>query len=283
MKDIILTIVVSTYNRPLFLSKLIDSIDFSSKKIELIIIDDNSTVDYIVNTNRFIKYFKNKNSKHKFYNFLFYRPYYSGKYVCLVDDKDIFEYQKIPDLINILSCSDSKIVAFDYYNNNKIIGKKFTVSNFYEFRYKKCFYGDKFILFRHDVIDNFLFDFNSIGDDVITNFDLIIEENIFEKADYYDLHVINHKYLKGGITDNNLSYKRNNEKYRKILYEKQMKNKSCLKYKILKSFEIFLIYKKIQINIPYQYKIIFLIMRLFFVFYFIEKYYIYKLKKVTSL
>lgn len=86
-----LSVIITTYNRPVMLKQAIESVlsqNFSS--IEVIVVDDNSTMDNSFCVHLVDKYIKNETNKGLGENHKIGFANSSGEYVCFMDDDDYY-------------------------------------------------------------------------------------------------------------------------------------------------------------------------------------------------
>lgn len=98
-----LSIVVATYNRPELLNRLLTSIEKQNISVEVIVVDDASTIDYQLVTQLPIKYLKQKNNQGPGVCRNVGLRAATADWVIIMDDDDEFTdgiLKKITDMIN---------------------------------------------------------------------------------------------------------------------------------------------------------------------------------------
>lgn len=136
----LVSVIIPTYNRPIFLKRTIDSIlKQTYKNIEVIVVDDNNPYtnareeteelisDYLQFKN--IKYIQHKRNKNGSAARNTGIKNSKGKYLIFFDDDDTMNQYNIEKKYNVLKNSDEKI-GFVYSGYNKFKGKRLLYSVF---------------------------------------------------------------------------------------------------------------------------------------------------------
>lgn len=240
----LITFVICTHNRSDLTVRLINSIfNPNSSEVQIVIIDDASTNTYdeikkMANKNPHIVYIKNEVSMHKFRSMYQNRNLYKGKYLALLDDKDILISNWSDYLLPALKKEGVVIISDMLNKNNEVIGFPFKGNTFADFHFIQAKYGDKFLVFPTLLFTNFKINLEKFKSEKITNLDLFMNVIFDLPVIYINPPLVVHEYLPDGITVNNISHKINNPISRREIIKLKMIHKSCFKYKIYKCYEL---------------------------------------------
>ena len=290
-----LTFIISTKNNEDNLIKLLDSYIQNSELLELtnmIIINDCSDYKYdlvlqkIKNFNN-ITYLQNSINKGKVRTFIDAKQYVKTNFVCLIDDKDCFinhdEWINVLKKMNILNY---EIYCFYMCNSElKIIGNKMNqIDTYHEFYIKKGLIGDHIFFISTKYYKNFKIP-NEFQNRIINN-ELFFLQDIFY-IKYFVLTnkpLLIHDYKKGNITKNLIHHKINNYEVTFYVSNLVLKQKPCLKIRIINLFNLFLIRhnKKVFNFLIQKDKSLYYLLYLTFSFLVIKKLYLRKLNKITK-
>lgn len=269
--------------------RLINSIlNSHHEKVQIVVIDDASSETYkevekLSKGNPDIIYVKNKCSLHKFKSIYKNRGLYRGEYLTLLDDKDIL----IPNWYALISpalVNEGVVIISDMVNKNKkIIGFPFKGKTFAEFHFIQAKYGDKFLVFPTKLFRDFNIDLEKYGSEKIYNLDLFMNEVFDLPVIYINTPLVIHEYLPSGISANNIQHKIANPISRKDIIQIKMGHKSCLKYKIYKCYEVWLIRNKVRFEFPTnQYRLLYWVLLLSFAFPILNRYFKSKIKGLVG-
>lgn len=238
MRNYILTIFISTYNRANYIDRFIKNVDLSRHLIQLIIVDDNSTDLYSVPKNEDITYIKSDKTQHKFVGSYLNKSLIRGTFTTFLDDKDYFINSGDRILVEFLkTINNDELAICDMYNNGEIIGHSFQGLTLHEFTYMKAKYGDKLLIFPTKYFMDFNFNLSEFKSETVYNHDFFVLTLIHIRVNYLKGIIINHEYLENGITKNNKKYKIANFLTHKYIIEHQSNEKASLKFMIYKSYE----------------------------------------------
>ena len=290
-----LTFIISSRNNESNLIKLLDSYCNNSELVELtnmIIVNDCSDFEYSLIPKKIkdftnITYSLNSVRKGKVSSFIEVKQYVKTDFVCLIDDKDIFiNYQEWIDALKQINLSNSELYCFYMCNANlKIIGNEMSeIDNYYNFYIKKGLIGDHVFFISNNYYKNFELPIE-FKNKVINN-ELFFFKDIFN-INYLvlsNLPLLLHDYEKGNITKNLMNHKIYDWEVTFYTANLILKNKPCLKIKIINLFYLFLIRKNKHFfnTLDNKNKFIYLIMYLSFSFLLIKKLYIKKLNKIVE-
>lgn len=101
-----LSIVVATYNRPELLNRLLKSIEKQNVSVEIIVVDDASTIDYQLTTKLPIKYLKQKTNQGPGVCRNVGINQATGDWVLIMDDDDYFNDNAIEQISDHISKHD---------------------------------------------------------------------------------------------------------------------------------------------------------------------------------
>lgn len=278
MNKKLLTIVVSTYNRPLLLKRLLKSIFQSefSYKIQVSVIDDNSSISYKNEIQEFFKYenfyyFKLDENLYKIKNIYSLKDKINSEFVLIADDKDYFIDSGIEEIVNFLEKNIGKVCISYHFNKNKtgILGKPIKGHNsLWRHMYELGHISDRFIYVPSSFFKNIKIDFSQFKGQKVYGEFLIYENIINEPTFSFYKPVSFHEYLKNGITGNLLELKTKNWIYTLYCINYILSKNPCFKVVIQRLTEFYNIKKKIKVNFSFKkrYKILFYFINIFGIF-----------------
>ncbi len=290
----LLTIVISTYNRPNELNRLLETIYLENFKseIQIIVINDNSTLNYNDVFNRWskldVEFISNKKNNLKVLNLINNRNKINGSYFMMVDDKDSFIkgwYNSLKPFLIANLHTDVIIAAnrFDGAINNKIIGNPLEGNTYFEFYFQKGKIGDKdWIIPTAEFMDS---DFDYL--DIFSNEKIYSEFFIYRLFWFKKMIKINscllfHPYFRDGISRNNIDIKISNPKVTEYISKSLLAEKICLKIRIIKLFELWLIKSDGKINLSKKNLLLYSLLKSSFSFHLIQILYIKKINFICK-
>lgn len=290
----LLTIIVSTYNRPLLLKRLLKSI-FQSEfnyKIQVNVIDDNSSISYKNEIQEFYKYenfhyFKLNKNLYKIKNIYSLKDKINSEFVLIADDKDYFIDSGIKKIVNFLEKNIGKICVSYHFNKKKtgILGKPIKGHNsLWKHMYKLGHISDRFIYVPYHFFKNTNIDFSQFKEQKVYGEFLIYENIINEPTFSFYEPVSFHEYLKNGITGNLLELKTENWIYTMYCINYILSKKPCFKVAIQRLTELYNIKKKIKVNFNFRirYKILFYFLNIFGIFILLNHLYKVTIRKLIK-
>lgn len=294
MNNKLLTIIVSTYNRPLLLKRLLKSI-FQSQlnhKIQVNVIDDNSSISYENEVQEFFKYenfyyLKQKENLHKIKNIYYWVGKIDSEFVLLADDKDYFENFGIDKIINFLEENINKVCISYHFNQKKngVLGKRIKNHNpLWKHMYRLGNISDRFIYIPSHFFNDIKIDFSKFKNQKIYG-EFLIYENILNQPTFSLYEPISfHEYQKDGITNNLLQIKNENWIYTLYCISYILNRNPCFKIALQKLTEFYNIKKKIKVKLDFKlkYKILFYFLNIFGTFVLLNALYKITIKKLIK-
>lgn len=294
MSKKLLTIVVSTYNRPLLLKRLLKSI-FKSEfnyKIQVEVIDDNSSISYKDEIQEFCKYENFNYSKlnknlYKIKNIYSLKDKVNSEFVLIADDKDYFIDSGIDKILSFLEKNIGKICVSYHFNKKKtgILGKPIKGhTSLWRHMYELGNISDRFIYVPSIFFKNINIDFSQFKDQKVYGEFLIYENIINEPTFSFYEPVSFHEYLKDGITGNLLELKTENWIYTLYCINYILNKNPCFKVTIQRLTELYNIKKKIKVNFNFKkrYKILFYFLTIFGIFILLNQLYKMTIRKLIK-
>ena len=108
----LLSIIIPTYNREKLLNRCLESLDFSQKNVEIIVVDDGSKFkvkDKFKNYKKKIKFYRIGNSGRTYALFYGIKKA-NSHYIMVLDDDDYFIKNGLKIIVNILKQNQTKII-----------------------------------------------------------------------------------------------------------------------------------------------------------------------------
>ena len=108
----LLSIIIPTYNREQLLKRCLESLDFSQKNVEIIVVDDGSKFkvkDKFKNYKKKIKFYRIDNSGRTYALFYGIKKA-NSHYIMVLDDDDYFIKNGLKIIVNILKQNQTKII-----------------------------------------------------------------------------------------------------------------------------------------------------------------------------
>ncbi len=117
---IMISVIISTYNRPKLLKRAIKSVlNQSFKDFEIIVVDDHSDKKANFNNPKIKYFYLDENHGSDSYPKNFGISKAKGNYIAFLDDDDTFRRDALKILYNYITLSEADIVYGDYINHNK--------------------------------------------------------------------------------------------------------------------------------------------------------------------
>lgn len=259
---------------------------------EVFIINDGSKEEYysvltLIKKFSNIYYIKNIESKGKVGSFLSIKFKIKTPYVCLLDDKDFFiNYEEWIRSLKLMQEEKHDLYSFYMCNsNNQIIGKKMQNNETYkEFYYLRGYTGDHFFIFSKKLYYEFAIPEMFLNK--LIQYEIIYLKNIFN----IKYHVLTNKplfvrdYNLGKYTKNLINNKIKNWEVTEYTSNLILEQNPCLKIRIVKLFELFLIRKRTKIikKLNNKNKYLYYLLYLSFSFILIKKLYQKQINKLYN-
>lgn len=297
MANQVLTIYIATRNRPRLILELLKhlvKINNFLEMIKLVIVNDCSSSEYIYsNVTDFCKnynnifYFINDKQVGKISSIIKYKKLSDSKYVLILDDKDeIINLDYLNSNIQELLISKSNKIYVSYFKNleKNISRNYYNGETFNDYFFKKGNVGDKLYYFPNDLFQKFEIPAklnNEIVNDEMILYRYMLNEKIYNFAVKHSSFI--HDYSKGNLTKNIINYKINTFKVTYFVANFTLDQKPNIKIVLAKLLELYIIRKKIKIELKNKfYKLIYITLLITFSFPLLKKIYLHKIKKIIN-
>lgn len=259
----LLTIIISTYNRPKLLKRLLKSIFICNlnDKLQINVINDNSSISYEKEIEEFYKYKnfyykKNYENSYKIKNILSFVGKINSEFVLIADDKDYFLENGICKIIKFLEKNIGKLcISYHLNKKNKCLGKKIKNNNsLWKHMYELGFISDRFIYIPSFFFNRIKINNEQFKDQKIYGEFLIYENVLYQPTFSLEEPISVHEYQKNGVTENLLKLKTENWKYTLYCVNYILNRNPSIKIALKELVELYNINKNINLKKKLNFK-----------------------------